>query len=315
MADEYRSKDPMIDKWITYLRLDRGRAALTCEGYARDVEQFARSFGVDGFARLPTVTEDDIRSFIRSLTQDDIHSYVTVRRKLAAIRTFYAWLRQEEKTRSDNPAMYVTSPKPGKRLPVVLNKEEVADILGTCITHVGSSNRAKSDFNQLRDEAIMQLLYASGLRRMEITKIKLAHVNFVKRQLRVIGKGNKERIVFFNDAAEKAMRAYLEVRPVVSDAAFFLGQHGRRMTPEQVGIIFKQFVDRSGIATHATPHVMRHSFATHLIEDGAHLNTVKDLLGHESLAVTAVYVNVASGQMRKDYDKIQADRAAKEKAS
>lgn len=315
MSDEYRSKDPLIDKWITYLRLDCGRAALTCEGYARDVEQFARSFGVDGFARMPQVTEDDIRAYVRDLTQDDTHSRVTVRRNLAAIRAFYAWLRQTEKARPDNPAIYVTSPKPGKRLPIVLNKKDVAAILDTRITHVGSSNRSKSDFTRVRDEAIMQLFYASGLRRAEMTKIKLAHVNFVKRQVRIIGKGNKERIVFFNDVADKALRDYLEVRPVVSNAAFFLGQHGKHLTPDQIGIIFKAFADRSGIVTHATPHVMRHSFATHLIEDGADITTVKELLGHESLAVTSIYVNVASTHIRKDYDKIQADRAAKDKAS
>jgi site-specific recombinase XerD len=156
---------------------------------------------------------------------------VAVRRKVVALRAFYSYLRSEG-VRPDNPVLDVKAPKAGKRLPVVLREQEVAKILRTQIA-------GRTDFQRLRDRAILELLYASGLRRAEIASLNAHDVDLERRMLRVIGKGNKERIVFFNQTAADAMRAYLGLRPRTSDEAFFVGRYGKRLGPRQVWAILR----------------------------------------------------------------------------
>jgi integrase/recombinase XerC len=291
----YHPKDPLVAAFTAKLRLADGRSPRTCEAYARDVEQFARFLGnVDGFAHVPQAITGQVRAFVMELVGKRAYKAVAVRRKLVALRAFYAYLRSEN-VRSDNPALDVKAPKAAKRLPVVLREDEATRILATQIA-------GRTDCQRLRDRAIMELLYASGLRRAEIASLNLQDVDVEKRILRVVGKGNKERMALFNQATAEAMQAYLGVRPRTADTAFFVGRGGRRLGPRQVWAIFKVFADLSGVATHATPHVMRHSFATHLLENGADLMMIKELLGHESLATTGIYTNVSLEHMRRTYD-------------
>ncbi|MBV8355290.1 MAG: tyrosine-type recombinase/integrase, partial [Candidatus Eremiobacteraeota bacterium] len=154
----------------------------------------------------------------------------------------------------------------------------------------------------LRDRAILELLYASGMRRAEIASVNLSEVNLRSRVIHVHGKGRKERLVVINQAATAAIERYLAVRPRSSDEALFLGRGGTRLTPKHVWHIFRQIYKVSGITKHAGPHTLRHSFATHLLENGADLETVRELLGHESLATTGVYLNVAMEHKRRTYD-------------
>jgi integrase/recombinase XerC len=295
----YVPKDELVMEFAMKLRLADGRSPRTCEAYARDAEQFAKFLGQtdasSGFARLPQATTGQIRAFVMDLSGPRGYKAVAVRRKIVALRAFYAYLRSEG-VRPDNPVLDVKAPKAGKRLPVVLREQEVSKILDTQIA-------GRTDFQRLRDRAILELLYASGLRRAEIASLNAHDVDLERRTLRVIGKGDKERIVFFNKTAADAMRAYLGLRPRTTDEAFFVGRHGKRLGPRQVWAIFKIFAQLSGVATHATPHVMRHSFATHLLEHGADLTTIKELLGHESLATTGIYTNVSMEHMRRTYDR------------
>ncbi|HEY0798352.1 MAG TPA: site-specific tyrosine recombinase/integron integrase [Candidatus Baltobacteraceae bacterium] len=295
-ADErvYAPKDELVAEFAAKLRLADGRSPRTCEAYARDVEQFAGFLGDGGFALLPQATTAQVRRFVMDLVGVRAYKAAAVRRKLVSLRGFFAYLRAE-KLRADNPALDVKPPKAGKRLPVVMREAEVSKLLATQIA-------GRTDFQRLRDRAILELLYASGLRRAEIASLNLQDVDLERRVLRVIGKGDKERVTLFNQAAADAMRAYLALRPRTADEAFFLGRYGRRLGPRQVWAIFKVFADLSGISTHATPHVMRHSFATHLLENGADLMMIKELLGHESLATTGIYTNVSLEHMRRNYD-------------
>ncbi|HEX8807278.1 MAG TPA: tyrosine-type recombinase/integrase, partial [Candidatus Aquilonibacter sp.] len=182
-----------------------------------------------------------------------------------------------------------------KRLPQVMTEREVGKLLRTRVA-------GKSDFMRLRDLAMMELLYASGIRRAELVGLNVSDVDLEKRRMRVLGKGNKQRTVFINQASADAIRRYLAVRPRTPDEALFISKRKTRMSHRQAWVIFRQFVELSGLTKHVTPHVMRHSFATHLLENGADLMTIKELLGHESLSTTQIYTNVSLEHMRRSYE-------------
>jgi integrase/recombinase XerD len=160
----------------------------------------------------------------------------------------------------------------------------------------------KSEEQRLRDIAMMEVLYASGIRRAELVGLNLSDVDLDRRLMRVIGKGNKQRTVFINQASTDAIRSYLAVRPRSSDEALFLSKRKSRLSHRQAWVVFRQFAQLSGLTKHVTPHVMRHSFATHLLENGADLMTIKELLGHESLSTTQIYTNVSLEHMRRSYE-------------
>jgi site-specific recombinase XerD len=289
---QYLPSDPLVAEFAGYLRLELGLSPRTTEEYARDVEVFARSLGEP--ARLAAAGPSEIRRFVMELMGRRGYRPMGVRRKIAALRAFYKYLKREGH-RDDNPALEVPSPKPEKRLPKVLTELEVAKVLRTTVA-------GRSDEHRLRDRAILELLYASGIRRAELIGLNLEDVDLDRRTMRVTGKGNKQRMVLINTAAADAMRAYLGVRPRSPDGAFFLSRRRRRLSARQAWVIFRTFAQLSGVAKHATPHVMRHSFATHLLENGADLMTIKELLGHESLSTTQIYTNVSLEHMRRTYD-------------
>ncbi|HEV7178527.1 MAG TPA: tyrosine-type recombinase/integrase, partial [Candidatus Baltobacteraceae bacterium] len=207
----------------------------------------------------------------------------------------YFSLQKREGRRTDNPAQDVPPPKAAKRLPHVMSEPEVAKLLRTRIS-------GKSDFHRLRDIAMMEVLYASGIRRAELVGLNISDVDLERRLMRVIGKGNKQRTVFINQASADAIRNYLGVRPRTPDEALFLSKRKSRLSHRQAWVIFRQYAELSGLTQHVTPHVMRHSFATHLLENGADLVTIKELLGHESLSTTQIYTNVSLEHMRRSYE-------------
>lgn len=295
----YIPADPTIAEFAAYLRLERGQSPRTSEEYARDVELFGHFLEPDAlkgapFARLDATTTSDVRRFVMELMGPRKYSPTSVRRKIAALRSYFA-LQKREGRRADNPAQDVPPPKAPKRLPHVMSESEVGTLLRTRIA-------GKNDFMRLRDLAMMELLYASGIRRAELVGLNVSDVDLDRRRMRVVGKGNKQRTVFINHASAEAIRDYLAVRPRSSDEALFLSKRKTRMSHRQAWVIFRQFADLSGLTQHVTPHVMRHSFATHLLENGADLMTIKELLGHESLSTTQIYTNVSLEHMRKSYE-------------
>ena len=295
----YIPSDPTIAEFAAYLRLERGQSPRTSEEYARDVELFG-AFLEPGhpkdapFLRLPETTTSDVRRFVMELMGPRKYTPVSVRRKIAALRSYFT-LQKREGRRTDNPAQDVPPPKAPKRLPHVMSEPEVGKLLRTQVA-------GKSDEQRLRDIAMMELLYASGIRRAELVGLNLSDVDLDRRLMRVIGKGNKQRTVFINQASSEAIRSYLGVRPRSTDEALFLSKRKSRLSHRQAWVIFRQFAQLSGLTKHVTPHVMRHSFATHLLENGADLMTIKELLGHESLSTTQIYTNVSLEHMRKSYE-------------
>ncbi len=295
----YIPADPTIAEFAAYLRLERGQSPRTSEEYARDIELFGE-FLEPGhpktapFFKIASTTTSDVRRFVMELMGPRKYTATSVRRKIAALRSYFA-LQKREGRRTDNPAQDVPPPKAAKRLPHVMSEVEVAKLLRTRVA-------GKSDFQRLRDIAIMELLYASGIRRAELVGLNLSDVDLDRRIMRVIGKGNKQRTVFMNQASADAIRAYLGVRPRSPDEALFLSKRKTRLSHRQAWVVFREFAQLSGLTKHVTPHVMRHSFATHLLENGADLMTIKELLGHESLSTTQIYTNVSLEHMRRSYE-------------
>jgi integrase/recombinase XerD len=302
--------DPTIAEFAAYLRLERGQSPRTAEEYARDVELFG-GFLEPGhpktapFLKLGSATVSDVRRFVMDLMGPRKYSPTSVRRKIAALRSFFS-LQKREGRRADNPAQDVPPPKAAKRLPLVMSEAEVGKLLRTRVA-------GKTDTQRLRDTAIMELLYASGIRRAELVGLNMSDVDIDRRIMRVIGKGNKQRTVFINQAAANAIRSYMGVRPRSSDEALFLSRRKTRLSHRQAWVIFQQFAQLSGLVKHVTPHVMRHSFATHLLENGADLMTIKELLGHESLSTTQIYTNVSLEHMRKSYEDAHPRDRSKER--
>jgi site-specific recombinase XerD len=288
----YVPDDPAIAAFVNELHFARGRSARTCEAYARDLEFFAKFTGCE----LGRAERSDVKAFVLELAGKRRYQPAAIRRKLVALRRFFRYLVVEGR-RADDPTVGIDPPKLPKRLPVVLKVDEVARLLRT------PPPAGRTDFQRLRDRAILEVLYASGIRRAELAGLNLHDVDLERRVMRVIGKGNKQRTVLINDAAAEAMRAYLGLRPRTNDEAFFVGRRGTRLGPRAVWSVVKTVEKLSGAAFHATPHVMRHSFATHLLENGADLMTIKELLGHESLATTQIYTNVSVEHMRRTYDR------------
>lgn len=302
-----RPVDPYIVDFIAYLTLELRRGPRTAHEYARDVEvlgAFLQSRPIAGDDGQPyrgpfgdvflTATPSSIRRFVMDLSARN-YSAAGIRRKLAVMRRFFAYLKREGQ-RTDNPAADIQNIKLPKRLPKALPVDEVMKLIGT------RPPAGEPEVRWRRDVAILELLYASGIRRAELIGIDVADVNFAERTIRVIGKGNKQRIVFFNQATEEALKAYLNVRPSSADGALFVSAQHRRLSYQQAGKVFKAYVKLSGLEGKITPHTMRHSVATHLHKAGVDLMTIKEFLGHESVATTQIYAQMTLEHVRRSYE-------------
>lgn len=298
----HSAREGCVRDLAAYLLTERKRSPLTVAAYERDLDEFAaflRAEHEKAPAEVPdpslaAVRATQIRRYIAYLFDKRNYDSRTVCRKLSSIRALYRFLKITG-VLADDPASAIPGPSIAKRKPAPLRPDEVLRLLRTSLA--GRSNEAR-----LRDAAIMELFYASGMRRAELAGARLADLDLTERTLRVIGKGNKERVVLINHAAAEAIEAYLRVRPRSSDPALFLGRGGKGMTPSHIWRIFKDIYRVSGLQKHATPHTMRHSFATHLVENGVDLETVRELLGHENLTTTGIYLQLAMGHKRRAYD-------------
>jgi integrase/recombinase XerC len=240
-----------------------------------------------------------IRSFLGSLYRKKVKK-VTLGRKVAALRTFFNYLLREGKVKI-NPADMVQAPRAEKYIPTFLSVDEVMALLAVHFSQ---------DFSGWRDRAILELFYSSGIRLSELTGLNLGDIDFVQGLMRVRGKGKKERIVPVGQPALIALQQYLEKRAEVcrdsnqgQDNPFFLGSRGKRVNSRSVERILDKAVTLSGINRKISPHALRHSFATHLMDAGADLRSIQELLGHESLSTTQKYTSVSVSRLMEVYDK------------
>lgn len=289
-----------------YLTVERGASANTVAAYRSDLEQFTAFLGgMNPPLPIESAGMLEIRSFVAKLLKTDAKS--SAGRKLAALKTFYRFLLREHLV-DMNPAELVALPKKDKLLPGFLNVDEVFGLI---------EQPDGGGFAPLRDRAILELFYASGLRVSELVGLDIKNIDINIGYVRVIGKGRKERVVPVNKMAIESLGRYLGVREGFLQGrqatdAVFLNRFGRRITRRAVGMIVREYLLKSGILKHISPHSLRHTFATHLLDAGADLRFIQELLGHASISTTQVYTHTSMDRLMKVYDDAHP-RAHKEK--
>lgn len=271
----------MIKDYRNYLRIERRMSPNTVASYCHDVEGFL------SFVKYPpaAVSSEDIEAYLGKVTAEGL-SKRSAARLVSSLRSFFDWCVQEGEVQ-ENPCDRVDAPKLGKYLPAVLSVEEVSAIL--------ESVDLKKPFGK-RDRAILEVLYGCGLRVSEAANLRISHVYLDEGFVNVIGKGDKQRLVPLGEIAADAIRAYLPDRPVPAERKYedylFLNRFGKPLSRVSIFNLVKDQAMAAGIQKEISPHSFRHSFATHLIENGADLRIVQEMLGHESILTTEIYTHI-----------------------
>lgn len=296
--------------YLEYLKYQKSYSPKTIEAYRRDIDKFEDYLTKEGLLESQ-VTEQNIVNF---LTEEVMFNKVGKRscqRRLSCLRGYYDYLHKQQVV-AFNPFRTVSSPKIEIKYPHALFLEEVEVLLG--------ENAKRSDPLALRDQAILELLYASGMRASELTNMTKADIDYRSRTIRILGKGNKERLAPFGQTAEKAMKKYYEeLRPKLlakskanpKSNKFFLNNNGGPLTVRGLEYILKTVEEKIGHYYGLHPHELRHTFATHLLDNGADLRLIQELLGHETINTTQVYTHVSQKRMREQYDKYFPQRTKK----
>ena len=287
----------LIHEFINYLSVERGLAVNTLESYGRDLRQYSEFLDTDDESALDSVSRTTIVNYLLYL-QSQGKATATIARRLAALKAFYQFLVREKRIH-DDPTANLEPPKLEKRLPKVLSVGEVERLL------------AQPDAGQaagVRDRAMLELLYATGIRVSELVSLDVTDVNLEMGYIKCSGKGSKERIVPLGSLAIQSCRDYLGVaRPRLvrerEEQALFVNHHGHRLTRQGFWKIVKKYADDAKIEKEITPHTLRHSFATHLLENGADLRSVQEMLGHADISTTQIYTQVTRGRLKEVYAK------------
>ncbi len=282
----------LILEFINHLSVERGLAKNTLMAYTRDLEKYTQHLADRKITNPDRVTRDHISGFMFDLKKYGM-SAATIGRHLASIKMFHRFLVRENLAK-DDPTTLVDTPKLWKRMPDVLTQKEVESLI--------EASRGKG-WQALRDYAILEIFYASGLRVSELVDLKTTSINFDVGFVRAVGKGSKERLIPLGAKAREAIQVYLsKSRPKVAGAsagdALFLSRLGKKMSRQSVWSLIKIFAKKANIKKTIKPHTMRHTFATHLLEHGADLRSVQEMLGHADISTTQIYTHVDKERLR-----------------
>ncbi|MDA8345829.1 MAG: site-specific tyrosine recombinase XerD [Thermaerobacter sp.] len=286
-----------IADFINYLSVERGLALNTLESYGRDLRQYAEYLGAQDYPSLDAVSRETIVGYLLHL-QEEGKATATIARRLAALKAFYQYLVRE-RLMTEDPTSNLESPKLERRLPRVLSVGEVERVLRQPDPHHPAG---------LRDRAMLELLYATGIRVSELVSLNLGDVNLEQGYLRCIGKGQKERLVPIGSFAMDSMKQYLAhargrlVREA-REQCLFVNHHGHRLTRQGFWKIVKRYSQEAEIDRSITPHTLRHSFATHLLENGADLRSVQEMLGHADISTTQIYTHLTRARLKEVYSR------------
>ncbi len=283
-----------------HIDVERNLSYHTRRSYLSDLRQFSAFLLKNGINKPADIDQTIIRAFLAALYRGRVKK-VTISRKVASLRAFFAFLLREGRI-GYNPAQMVQAPKIDKYLPVFLSVDEMFSLLGV---------KFGSDVSGLRDRAIIEFLYSAGVRVGELTGMNVSDVDFSNSLVKVRGKGRKERIVPVGRPALSALRAYIDGRPGGSENTtddytglpLFMNKFGTRLTARSVRRILDKYINLGGIGRKISPHTLRHTFATHLMDAGADLRVIQELLGHESLSTTQKYTSVSVTQLMDVYDR------------
>ncbi|TWH48962.1 site-specific tyrosine recombinase XerD [Sporomusa sp. KB1] len=286
-----------VNEFINYLAVERGLAQNTLESYGRDLRQYQTFLQNSQLDFLQNSNRDTILSYLNNL-QVKGRAVSTISRNLAAIKSFYQYLVRERHLEKD-PAVNLESPKLEKKLPKILSIAEVEELLKQPNTIQPTG---------LRDKAMLELLYATGIRVSELINLNISDVNLDMGYIKCYGKGAKERIVPLGSIAAKCAQEYINKgRPKLvrtyEESSLFVNHHGNRLTRQGFWKIIKKYALEANITKDITPHTLRHSFATHLLENGADLRSVQEMLGHADISTTQIYTHVTKNHLKEVYDK------------
>ena len=285
--------DRTVERFLNYLKVEKNYSRHTLISYANDLKEF--------FSFLDTLAVENVdllllRRYLALLKTNNF-SKRTVARRMASLRTYFRFLTREGYLKK-NPVGLLKTPKLEKRLPMILDENEIDGLMRS----------PAQDLTGLRDRAILETLYSTGMRVSELVGLDTERVDFIGGVCRVMGKGGKERLCPIGDRALKCMRRYLECRGEHEDSILLFLNHssnqkGSRLTDRSVRRILDKYIAQSSRKKGISPHTLRHSFATHLLNRGADLRSVQELLGHENLSTTQIYTHVSTQRLKEAYDK------------
>ncbi|MBU1726541.1 MAG: tyrosine recombinase XerC [Candidatus Omnitrophica bacterium] len=280
-----------IEKFIRYLEIEKNYSPHTILNYKLDLEDFSKFLADTEVEKVDYLT---LRKYLAALKEKTLGNR-SIGRRLSALRSFFKFLTREGLLKT-NPILILSSPKLDKHLPSFMTEDETGSLIES------AHALDEDDERGLRDRAILETFYSAGLRISELVGLDADDIDFIGCILKVRGKGKKERIVPIGDTALVAIRKYLDKRKKKSEAVF-LNKNGRRITTRGVRGIVEKYLKLAGIKHGVSPHTLRHSFATHLLNRGADLRTVQELLGHANLSTTQIYTHLTTERLKNIYDK------------
>jgi len=277
-----------IEKFIRYLDIEKNYSQHTILNYRLDLEDFAKFLGELALEKIDYLT---LRKYLAVLKERNLGNR-SVGRRLSCLRSFFRFLTREGYLKT-NPILSLSSPKQDKHLPLFLTEGEVTKLIESVFP---------KDERSLRDRAILETFYSTGIRISELVGLSTEDIDFIGGIIKVRGKGKKERIVPIGDTAVRIIRNYLEKRKKQSEA-LFLNKNGKRITTRGVRGIVEKYLRIVGMKQGVSPHTLRHSFATHLLNRGADLRSIQELLGHVNLSTTQIYTHLTTERLKSVYDK------------
>ncbi len=283
--------EKFIEKFMRYLEIEKNYSPHTILNYHADLEEFRKFISGTDIDHIDYLT---LRKYLAQLKEKNLTSR-TVNRRLSGLRSFFKFLTREGYLKT-NPILSISSPKIEKYLPTFMTEEEVRKLIEAAFV------KSDKDAAGLRNRAILETFYSTGIRISELVGLNRDDLDFIGGIVKVLGKGRKERIVPIGEVAIVSIRRYLEKRKKDSEAVF-LNRSGRRISTRGVRNIVFKYIKSAGIRQGISPHTFRHSFATHLLNRGADLRTVQELLGHVSLSTTQIYTHLTTDKLKSVYDK------------
>ena len=290
---EHNSRDKLVEEFLRYLEVERNASARTLAVYRKALLAFQAEKKPPAWLKC---SADDFRDYLFGLMKaGQARSYI--RLQFSAFRTFYRFLVERKKLRVD-PVRQLQLPKPEKKLPLVLTQKQMDELLSAPLRV--AKEKAAPSWMPLRDAAILELFYSSGLRLAELASLNVADLDLYTESVRILGKGRKERVCPVGLPALEAVSRYRAAANVQS-GPLFINKSRRRISPRSIWLILKRYLRHTSIPIAVSPHKLRHSFATHLLDSGADLRSVQALLGHASLSTTQIYTHVTVERLKKAY--------------
>ena len=284
--------DKIISKFIEYLEYEKGYSKKTIISYEKDLELFNKYLKENKITNINNINYDTIRKYL-SYMHDNKYEASSISRKISTLRTFFKY-NIKEKNIKNNPMTLISNPKKEKKLPKYLNYEEMERLLNSIDT---------SELEGIRNKLIIELLYSTGIRVSELVNIKIKDIKIKEQQINILGKGNKERIVLFGEQAKEMIKIYLNAykelfKGNIYNSYLLINNKGKQLSTNKIELIVKDVLRKSALKLNISPHTLRHTFATHMLDSGADLKSVQELLGHENLKTTAIYTHVSNERLK-----------------